>query len=426
MRTARHQRDGLPCYCRPPRSCPPRCGPLEPQTIRRCEVGRLALRALAHGCQPADSCSRTPARTELTLRFQLHSSTPVIRGPCMRPRRWAGASPRGADGFSQAPALLRPSPARRYDPVRAVGRPAPPDRTNGGRGCVATACPTTDPTHLPVPLPLHRSFTTGANLVHLATCCIDETSAIQARFSTCHGYGNGLMRIDSRQFEGLASELGGPGGDSDGGLVLGVIRDPGRFDRRVAPGPHRGRVALLEQQRCQPPHVPLDAIGEHAQQDTAAHLILAVDVDWADPEKILARAEGPLGAGEALAGLRGGIGGSSWCGWRRGRRGGPRQRAVGVALPSDARSNRMRHWSFRTQSGSRGLSGHRSRARALHRRPLGPGQSGLRVPVLTRPSQVATHAGPGGFAVQETSRVDEFGSGNCRLAGAWSSPAHKR
>ena len=155
MRTARRQRDGMPCYCRPPRSCPPRCGPLEPQTIRRCEVGRLALRALAHGCQPADSCSRTPARTELTLRFQLHSSTPAIRGPCMRPRRWAGASPRGAGGFSQAPALLCSSPARRYDPVRAVSRPAPPDRTKGGRGCVATACPTTDPTHLPVPLPLH-------------------------------------------------------------------------------------------------------------------------------------------------------------------------------------------------------------------------------------------------------------------------------
>ena len=117
------------------------------------------------------------------------------------------------------------------------------------------------------------------------------------------------MRIDSRQFEGPASELGGPGGDSDGGLVLGMIRDPGRFDRRVAPGPRRGRVALLDQQRCQPPHVPLDAIGEHAQEHMAAQVILAVDMDRADPEKTVARAEGPLDAGEALAGLRGGIGG---------------------------------------------------------------------------------------------------------------------
>ena len=41
----------------------------------------------------------------------------------------------------------------------------------------------------------------------------------------------------------------------------------------------------------------------------AAHVILAVDVDRADPEKIHARAEGPLDVGEALAGLRGGIGG---------------------------------------------------------------------------------------------------------------------
>ena len=192
-----------------------------------------------------------------------------------------------------------------------------------------------------------RNFTAGSSRVHCTTCCVHWVLPVQARPSTCHGYGNSLRRIDSEQVEGLALEGGGLGGDGDGGLrlggqgepvqsdggeipqqgreavhgkplrcglgvglVLGAIGDLRRFDGRVAPGAHRDQVVVLEQQRSQPPsHVPFDVIGEHAQEDMPAHVVLAVDVDRADPQMILARVEGAFHVGEALVGLDSGLGG---------------------------------------------------------------------------------------------------------------------
>ena len=91
--------------------------------------------------------------------------------------------------------------------------------------------------------------------------------------------------------------------------MVGVFRDLRRLDRRVPLGPCRGRVVILEQQWSQPPpHVPFHVIGQHAQEDMAAHMALAVDVDRADPQVILARAEGAFHAREALVRLHGSLG----------------------------------------------------------------------------------------------------------------------
>ena len=119
-------------------------------------------------------------------------------------------------------------------------------------------------------------------------CWVGSTTRLRAR----------LKRSPSRVGEALRGQAIRCG--LGGGLALGPLRDPGRFDRRVALGARRSRVVVLEQQRCQPPpHVPFDVIGEHAQGDMTAHVVLAANVDRADPQMVLARAEGPLDAGEA-------------------------------------------------------------------------------------------------------------------------------
>ena len=87
-----------------------------------------------------------------------------------------------------------------------------------------------------------RNFTAGSSRVHYTTCCVHWVLPVQARPSTCHGYGNSLRRIDSEQVEGLALEGGGLGGDGDGGLRLGGQSEPVQSDGGEIP--QQGREAV--------------------------------------------------------------------------------------------------------------------------------------------------------------------------------------
>ena len=93
------------------------------------------------------------------------------------------------------------------------------------------------------------------------------------------------------------------------GLAPGTGRRLGLFHRRGPAPAGPFPVILLEQQRCEPPtHVPLQVIGQHAQEHVAAHMILGVDIDGPHPQVGLGDPERPLHAGQALVGLDRGLG----------------------------------------------------------------------------------------------------------------------
>ena len=70
---------------------------------------------------------------------------------------------------------------------------------------------------------------------------------------------------------------------------------PGLLDHRGALSFGRGRVVVVEQERLEGlAHVPLDVVGEHAQQDVRPHPVGAAVVDQAHLQ--VDGLEGPKGA----------------------------------------------------------------------------------------------------------------------------------
>ena len=90
-----------------------------------------------------------------------------------------------------------------------------------------------------------------------------------------------------------------------GGSALGARLGAGL--RRDLGGLRRVRIGVLEQQRGEPPlHVPLDVVGQHADEHVGAHAVFQVVVDRADLQvHRLEAAEGALDGAEALVGAHG-------------------------------------------------------------------------------------------------------------------------
>ena len=87
---------------------------------------------------------------------------------------------------------------------------------------------------------------------------------------------------------------------------LGALGDPSGLDGRVPGGAGRRAVVVLEQERREAPaHVPLDVVGEHAEEDVGADVVGGIDIDGTHPEEVLDGAEGLLDTGEALVGFDG-------------------------------------------------------------------------------------------------------------------------
>ena len=94
-----------------------------------------------------------------------------------------------------------------------------------------------------------------------------------------------------------------------GGSALGarLRRDLRGLHHRGPRGLRRVRIGVLEQQRGEPPlHVPLDIVGQHADEHVGAHAVFQVVVDRADLQvHRLEAAEGALDGAEALVGAHG-------------------------------------------------------------------------------------------------------------------------
>ena len=82
-----------------------------------------------------------------------------------------------------------------------------------------------------------RNFTAGSSRVYCTTCCVHWLLPLRAPLSTCHGYGNSLLRFDSQQVKGPALELGWLGGN--GGRV--PRPPPARPACPAGPVPRPGR-----------------------------------------------------------------------------------------------------------------------------------------------------------------------------------------
>ena len=92
--------------------------------------------------------------------------------------------------------------------------------------------------------------------------------------------------------------------------VRALARVSGETWRAAPPTPRglrRVRIGVLEQQRGEPPlHVPLDVVGQHADEHVGAHAVFQVVVDRADLQvHRLEAAEGTLDGAEALVGAHG-------------------------------------------------------------------------------------------------------------------------
>ena len=119
--------------------------------------------------------------------------------------------------------------------------------------------------------------------------------------------------------EGESGEVGEEGGEavdgeavggfSGAGLVGCGFGDAGGFDGGGAGGAGGGSVVVLEEEGGEPlSQVPLEVVGEHAEEDVGADVVGGMDEDGADLEGALDGAEGALDAGEALVCLDGGVG----------------------------------------------------------------------------------------------------------------------
>ena len=104
---------------------------------------------------------------------------------------------------------------------------------------------------------------------------------------------------------GQGAEVGEQGSEAvHGQVVFGALsgglgacggRAPGLLDHRGALSFGGGRVVVVEQERLEGlAHVPLDVVGEHAQQDVGAHPVGAAVVDR--PYLQVDGLEGPKGA----------------------------------------------------------------------------------------------------------------------------------
>ena len=100
--------------------------------------------------------------------------------------------------------------------------------------------------------------------------------------------------------EAVVSALGG-------GLLLGGGRALGGFDDGVPEGFGGFGVVVVEEEGCEVvSHVPLDVVGEHAEEDVGADAVGASVVDRSDLEVDgFEGAEGALDAGEVLVGADG-------------------------------------------------------------------------------------------------------------------------
>ena len=90
-------------------------------------------------------------------------------------------------------------------------------------------------------------------------------------------------------------------------LGAGLRRDLRGLHHRGPRGLRRVRIGVFEQQRGKPPlHVPLDVVGQHADEHVGAHAVLQVVVDRADLQ--VHRLEAAEGALDGAAGLVAAVG----------------------------------------------------------------------------------------------------------------------
>ena len=179
-----------------------------------------------------------------------------------------------------------------------------------------------------------RNFTAGSSRVYCTTCCVHWLLPLRAPLSTCHGYGNSLLRFDSQQVEGPALELGWLGGN--GGRVP---RPPPARPACPAgpvprPGRHTGTAVEPAAAACAIPRNRPACTGRHGRAH-GSRCRRGSGGSAGDPCSCGRRVPRPRDSCTPPRQPRP-LGRAGWCEWHTGRRAGPRAGGVDEGLLADA------------------------------------------------------------------------------------------